>query len=352
MNPFDTVKDSSIHYYSGDYSAVNSLDGLIRIGTIQRVYNDETTGELRYLVEAESHSDKIPINCVMLRRFGGIFNYEDYIYHGYSINDKPDPVSTSLAKAGDRVLVGQLNGQGREGVILGGLTHPARETTIQATSGPQYDAEFNGVHTSINVNGEWTLTFKGQPTNLAILNNIPSGVIPDPTYDTAVGTSFIKFDKTGSWTVSDNATSDLQSIFIDKPNGMTTVTSGQISLVLTKSAQSVVLTCKDSTINSSNSITENTTTYNIMCQDLTTGASSSITEMTSSYTLMASTSAKIVSPKVAIGFGPVELLMQLNLLITALGLVTPIPLTPLAATPEWPAVVEIQTLIALITGSL
>lgn len=290
MDPFQIVKDSSIWNHSDSFSAFNKTDGLIRIGTIQKIYNDGRTGELRYLVEADSHGDKIPIECVMLRRFGGVFNYEDYILHGYSINDKPDPVDSSAAKAGDRVLVGQLNGQGREGVILGGLTHTARKTTIQASNGPQYDAEFNGVHTNINKDGEWTLTFKGQPTNLSTLSNIPSGIIPSPTYDATVGSSFMKFDKTGSWKISDNATSDPQFIFIDKPNGTVSTVVGKISLVMKKVDESVVLKCKALTINSTDSIKENT----------------------KDYALKASSTAKFDSPKIAIGTGGIELLQQIT----------------------------------------
>jgi hypothetical protein len=350
----DIIKDSSIWVDPSTMRGNNGKDPFLRMGIVKSVFptEDNTQDDVRYLVALQDRNDIINVTCRMLRRFGGVYNYEDVVYRGYNTNGTPDIVQNWNAKAGDDVIVVFFNGEGREGIILGGITHAARSISLNPVLGPQYQSEFNGINTNINADGEWTLTFKGQPTNLSVLNNTPSGPIPAPTYDTTVGSSFMKFDKTGSWTTSDNATSNPQSIFIDKANGMITTTSGQISLVMTKSAQSVVLTCQDLTINSSNSITETTTSYTLMCQDLTINASNSITETTSNYTLMANISAKFVSPKIAIGFGPVELLMQLNLLITALGLVTPIPLTPLAATPEWPAVVQIQTQIALITGSL
>src|SRR5581483_281913 len=146
---------------------------------------------------------------------------------------------------------GQLNGQGREGVIIGGLTHAARHTNLDAEDGPQYDAEFNGIHTNINADGEWTLTFRGLATNTSILNNSPVAALPAPTYDTTVGSSFMKFDKTGGWIVNDNATSDPQLIHIDKAAGTISVNSGKISLTMTKSSQAVNLSCVDLTINSS-----------------------------------------------------------------------------------------------------
>lgn len=328
------VKDSSIWSDPSNLSTLNKLDGLIRIGIVKNAFNDEDTGELRYLVEIQSNAKKINMNCRMMRRFGGVFNYEDYILHGYKTNDSPDPVDGFDAKAGDAVLVTQLNGQGREGVILGGLTHAARQTTIQADDGPQYEAEFNGIKTEINADGEWTLTFRGQPTNLDALDDTPDDALPDPEYDLEVGTSYMMFDKVGSWTVDDNATSDPQSIVIDKENGTVTITSGQISMLMTKSDQSVVLTCVDLTINSSNSISENTT----------------------DYALKASATAKFDSPQIAIGHGGIELLDQLTQLIDAIGKLLPLspvgPCTALNTVAPWPLIEQIKSKINQIKGSL
>lgn len=292
-----TVKDSSIWSDPSNMAVSNRLDGLIRIGIVKGAFNDATTGELRYLVEIQSNAKKINMNCRMMRRFGGVYNYEDYVDRGYNTNNSPDPVNGYDAKAGDAVLVGQLNGQGREGIIIGGLTHAARITTIQASDGPQYDAEFNGIHTNINTDGEWTLTFKGQPTNLSALDDIPSETIPAPEYDTTVGGSFMKFDKTGSWSVNLGET----SITLDKP---------------------------------SNTITE-------LCTD---------------YSLMASATAKFNSPKIAIGNGSIELLDQLTQLIDALGTLIPEsptgPCSQLSTVPTWPMVDQIKAKINQIKGTL
>jgi len=269
-----------------------------------------------------------------MRRFGGVFNYEDYVCRGYQTTAAPDSVDSYAAKAGDAVLVGQFNGQGREGIILGGLTHAARTTTLNATLGPQYLAEFNGIQTSINVDGEWTLTFRGQPTNLAVLSNAPSNTIPIPTYNTTIGSSYMKFDKTGGWIISDNATTDPQFMHIDKVAGVITMNAGQISLSMTKASQAVQLTCQSLTINSTNTITETTT----------------------NYSMTASASAKINSPQVAIGNGGIELLDQLTQLIDALGLVMPIspigPCTSLNAVAQWTQVLAIKAKINQIKGSL
>jgi hypothetical protein len=259
------VRDSSIWAHAETMAAFHRTDPMIRVGIIKAAFNDEVTGELRYLVGVNSNGREIPINCVMLRRFGGVYNYEDFIGHGYNYQDAPDSIAGYNAKAGDAVLVGQLNGQGRDGVILGGLTHAARKTTIQATGGPQYDAEFNGVHTNINAKGEWTLTFKGQPTNLAKLNDTPAQQIPPAVYDQTIGGSYMKFDVKGGWTVSDAAQSTPQSIYIDKAGGNITATAN------------------------------NKFTVNVK-----------------NFLAMATSTATINSPKIAIGNGGTELLDQVT----------------------------------------
>jgi hypothetical protein len=332
----DIVKDSSIWVDPSTIRRNDGKDPFLRMGIVKSIFpsEDNTQDDIRYLVALQDRNDIINVTCRMLRRFGGVYNYEDVVYRGYNTNGAPDTVQNWNAKAGDDVIVAFFNGEGREGIILGGLTHAARSISLNAALGPQYQSEFNGINTNINADGEWTLTFKGQPTNLSVLSGTPNGQLPAPVYDTVIGSSFMKFDNTGSWTISDNANSNPQSMFIDKANGMITVTSGEISLVMTKSDQSVALTCQDLTINSSNSITETTT----------------------AYALTASATAKFNSPQVAIGHDGIELLDQLSKLIDAFGalvIISPVgPCSPQEAGIGWDAIAQIQSKIKQITGSL
>jgi hypothetical protein len=332
-NPFDIIKDSSIWQNTNDFSAVNKSDPMLRIGVVKKASNDEKTGELRYLVEVQNHNDKIELNCKMLRRFGGVYNYEDFILRGYKFDDKPDSVTAFEAKAGDAVLVGLLNGQGREGIILGGINHAARSTAIKSTDGPQYAMEFNGVLTSINKDGEYTVTFRGQPTNIAKLSDLPNAKIAAPTYNTNIGSSFFKFDKTGSYELSDNANSDKQYLKIDKPDGTISIVSGKISLKLTKASELVNLKAK---------------TTDVVSDD-------KISMKTKEFLITSDTRAFIKSPKVAIGKEGVELLDQLAKLVEALGKVMPIspvgPCTTLMSSPQWPGVEAVKAKIKEITGT-
>lgn len=334
-DPFYIVKDSSIWFNSDNYSLVNRFDGLIRVGIIKRAVNDKNTGEIRYLVEVQNHGDRVELNCIMMRRFGGVYNYEDYIYQGYNINDKPDPVNFYEAKAGDAVIVSFLNGQGREGVILGGITHRARNTELNANDGPQYKSEINGLETIINKDGEMIVTFKGVPTNVAILNAVPSKKIPKPTYNTAIGTSYYKFDKAGSFMISDNSQSGgAQSLILDKPNGSITLSSGAASLKLNKSAQAISLSSKTLSISASEATSLTTKTFKVDAQ----------------------TSASIKAAKVAIGKEGIELLDQIAQLVDAISNLAPIspvgPCTPLITAPQWSQVESVKSKIKSITGAL
>lgn len=327
------IKDSSIWRDDESFSLHNHSDAQIRIGVVIKPINEEGSNELRYLVEVYRLNSKLIINCKMLRRFGGAYNYEDFISRGYNLDENKLEDAAFETKAGDVVVVAFLNGRARDGIILGGLNHPARKTNILAKEGPQYKSEFNGIEKHINKDGEYKVTFKGQPTNLSKLDEFPSSKLLEPTYDKEKGTSYYKFSKDGSFEISDNATKDTQSLKIDKTNGTIEILGGKISLKLTKSTELVTLKNKETLVNTENKITVNTKTTQINSTE----------------------KAHIKSPKIAIGKEGVELLDQLAKLIDALGKVMPIspvgPCTPLMSTGQWSQVEQIKAKIKEITGS-
>lgn len=333
-SPFDIVKDSSIWQTQESFEAVSKKDPYLRIGIVKAAYKDAATSDIRYLVAVQDRNDLIEVNARYLRSFGGVFNYEDVVYRGYKFTDKPDPVSSFEAKAGDAVLVGFLNGEAREAVIIGSLMHPARKSDMDPKKGPQLKSEFNGVETHINELGEYKLTFKALPKNISKLEEIPKTRLPKPEYDDKVGGSFLMFDKTGSIELNDKDKGGTQSIRIDKPAGTLTLVSGNIKLTLTKKGEKVEVRSKVLEVSSENSISFKTKEYKVD----------------------ASSEVKIKAAKVAIGKDGVELLDQISKLIQALGSVTPIspmgPCTALTATPQWSQVQQIQSKIKEIAGSL
>lgn len=213
------VLDSSLWALGG--STLSSRETRLFSGIVLEALND-SDGGLRYLVQIYHRSDRYTVPCRQMRSFGGVYNYEDSVLRGYDYKGAEDTQVAALA--GDLVLVGFIGGVGTEGVILGGLTHRARKSFLDATKGPQYKSEFNGIETHINENGEWTLTFRGQPTNLQKLKEAPNQIIPEPKYDEKVGSSFMKWDKTGSFTLSTNE-DDGQKLFLDKKNKKTILTT-------------------------------------------------------------------------------------------------------------------------------
>lgn len=333
MSEFDIVKDSSVWFDSHSFSAAHKRDPYIRIGIVKRAYFDKEAGDFRFHVEIQDRNDKIESNCRLLRKLGGVYNYEDVIHRGYKYSEKSE-IADFSAKAGDIVLVAFMSGETRDGVILGGLTHPARKSILKVEDGPQYKSEFNGVETHINKDGEYVVTFKGQPTNIKSLEEAPSQKVPAAEYDKEVGSTFMKFDKTGSWELNDNAKEDKQFLKVDKKSGKVLFTAGKVEVVLNKKSEEISMKSKTLKID----------------------ATDKIAETTKDYSVTASSTVKIKSPKVAIGKDGVELLDQIVKAIEKLGMVKPIspigPCTPLMATPEWPDVTAVKAKISEIKGSL
>lgn len=259
-----TVRDSSIWYDSDTLDMIEGQDYKLCFGVVLEAINNKDNNELRYLVEVYYKTDKTIVECRMLRQYGGVYNYEDFVMRGYQFDTPNGSRDGILTIPGDVVLVGKIGGSAMEGVILGSMTHPARKSFLDSTKGPQYRSEFNGIETFINDKGEWTLTFKGQPTNLSKLNDAPNGVVAEPKYDKDVGTSFMKWDKTGSFTLSDEATDGdkVQKLFVDKKNGTIDIFSGKINLKFKKDGQKVSLTNKDTLITSEDKIVYKTKKFN------------------------------------------------------------------------------------------
>jgi len=329
------IRDSSIWRSQQTTAATDRRDNNIRTGIVREVIFLTTHGEMRYIVEVNSENRRIPVLCTMLTRFGGPYNYEEYTLRSFKADENAASFGSYAIRAGDTVVVAFLNGKAKEGVILGCVRHPSRQVNIRSTTAQEYISEFNGVRKSINDQGEYKVEFRGVPTNAAKLNDPPKGdIIPIPTYNESVGTSFYKFDKTGSWIINDNAQSKPQFIKIDKSGGTISLSSGNVVLQMQKGAESVDLTTKITTINSQNTFTLST----------------------KQYKTTASASVSIKSPKIAIGTDGTELIDQLIKLIDALALqtiITPVgPASPVNLAPQWSQILQVRTALNKIKGTL
>jgi hypothetical protein len=314
---------------------LHKRDGTVKTGIVKEVRKIEKTNENRFIVEVWDKSQHIPVVCSYIAKFGGIYNYEEYNWRGFSAGEDEAGRGEYSVRPGDTVLIAYINGTSQEGVILGALKHPGRAPQFEPEDGVVYASEFNGLKKEINIDGEYTTTFRGIQTNITDLDKAPDGnPIPEPKYDEEVGTTFTKFDKTGGWITSDNATSDPQSIHIDKEGGRIIVTSGKIVLTMEKSGELTSLTTSELKID----------------------ALKKMDTSTQDWATVASKTAKIKSPKIAFGTDGTELLDQIIKALEGLGKVKPIspvgPCAPLTATPEWGEVARIISKINGIKGSL
>jgi len=332
MNEFDVIKDSSIWLNESSFSSVSKKDPFIRIGTVIRSEFNKQFNENRYLVEVFNDTDVSLVWCKLAVKFGGITNYEEYSLDTYSPNK--DTPAAQDTRYGDRVYVMLQNGRYMSGIIVAFAKHPARKNTLKKEDGIAYKSCFNGVETAINKDGEYTLTFKGIPTNIAELKRQATSSIVAPEYDEEVGGTFVKFDKTGSWELNDKASSDPQSIKLDKKAGIFTIKIGEISLIMDKNKKS----------------------YSLKCEKIDIDSKTEIKIKTKEFSIEATGNAKMKAKKVAIGTDGTELLDQLGKLIDALGMITTISpvgnCAPLSATPQWGQVMSIKSKLESIKGDL
>lgn len=269
------IDDSSIH---GNPDAMMAKDYSIRIGMVRELVYLESSQQTRYIVEVWRNGKSFPMTCMRTSRFGGLYNYEEYNYRGFNAGDSDSGKGNFTVVPGDMVVVATANGDTKEGIILSGLNHAGRDEILPASNDVAFINEFNGIQTMINKSGEYRVTFKGQPTNLAKLSEPPTGnAYPLPEYDGNVGYSYYEFDKTGSFQVTDNANDKLpQHIKIDKKNGKMEIVSGKTSLTIDKAAESYEIVNKATTFTSADSWNLKTKATNIDSSDVINAKSKTI----------------------------------------------------------------------------
>jgi hypothetical protein len=235
MEPNDyIVKDSSIWNDQDSFSLENSKDSSVKIGIVREVVflNEK---DIAYIVEVWLGSRYTPVQCVRTSRFGGLYNYEEFTYRGFTPGDSNAADGLLDYKSGDVVLIAYMGGDSREGVIITSFNHPGRSRNFSPDDGIQYASEFNGVEKTINKDGEYKVTFKGAPTNAGDLDAPVSGdPLPAPEYGDAGG-SYYSFNVDGSYEVTDN---NEQFIYIDKKGEQIIIGSGSTSLIIDKNEES------------------------------------------------------------------------------------------------------------------
>jgi hypothetical protein len=294
---------------------------------------------IQYNVEVIVGNRNLPISCVMMNKWGGIFNYEEFTPQPWG-NDlrssvlPPAANSNFKVKSGDVVLVAYLEGSSRQGVILGGLTHPARKSTLD-TKKIEYKSEFNGLYTHIRDDGSYKIEFKGKPINSDILKLPPTGTdMPAPIYDPLKSGSFYGFTNDGSYLFSDGT--NYQKLVKSKTSPLLSSKIGssifQVSGAIGKEAVGI----KTTNLTMSSTKTDITGTLECNVKALKTS---------------------IKGTQVAIGNDQFELFDSLYKILDALGkvfLISPTGNTsPIASNPDWlSTVLPLMLKLKAATGKL
>ncbi len=139
-------------------------------------------------------------HCISLDSLGGISDFSETKLNTPTKNDFKSNLESDK-QDGSLVLLLCLDGISEKGIIIGGLSHPSRKTTLTKANGKHKEGEFNGINWQINKDGELKITFKSASDNKGKYTN-----------EQAKG-SFAKFEKDGSIVISDNNT---ENIRIDK----------------------------------------------------------------------------------------------------------------------------------------
>jgi hypothetical protein len=240
------IKDSSMYVDANAHRLQSVKNSSVKVGIVRDTISLDDQ-DIAYIVEVWLGTRYTPVQCVRSCRFGGIYNYEEFTYRGFTPGDSSAADGYLDYKAGDVVVIAYIDGDSRDGVILGSFNHPGRTRNFDSEDGIQYASEFNGIEKTINEDGEYKVTFKGTPTNIDLLRQPVTGdSLPDPEYRDSAG-SYYSFYEDGSYEVADN---NEQFIYIDKEGEQIIIGSGNTSLVIDKNKESYSITNKSTSFNS------------------------------------------------------------------------------------------------------
>jgi hypothetical protein len=326
------VKDSTAHRNSNALEIFDRNDCGIKMGIVREIYQSSTS-EIKYIVEVQYSRQTMPVVCSLMTRWGGVQNFEEYSlrpYHGSAATDAIGGVEQSMeTRVGDVVIIACMQGNYREGVILGGLRHPGRKSKIPKTD-LAYISQFNGIETTITKSGGYKITNKGvinTPLDLAL----PGAPIMPELNNPLVAGSYFELGDDGSFTVNDNAN---QIVKIDKTSKQISIKSGTCELTLDLVGNKI-----------------STSSTNL---ELKSDLKTDIT--TTSLNMEAKLTAKLKAKQVAIGNDSFELIDGLVKLIDAIGTLVVIspngPCNPIQGAATWSQIVAIKQQLNLLKGSL
>lgn len=319
----------------GANRATRLTDSSIHAGVVHEELPAGNTGETLYVVMVTVNGQDTPVTCTRLSRFGGVHNYEEYSLRGYL-----DTIGTGhnvnySQRPGDTVIVAFLDGVSKQGVILGGIRHGAREQVLE-DGDPAYKSRFNGVEKEITATGSLAYTYRGLLPAPQLLLPPTGAQIQEFIEDPIKAGSTFGFDEDGNFNIGDG---DSQTILMTRDSilgGNLVITSGTTEITI--AGGSATQTFEVSTKGTISLDATQDVTISGLSMDMSSNTSVSI-EAKTGLTIKSAGS---------------ELLDLLSTLIDELGaliLTSPVgPCSPLMAAPTWAKVAAVQVKLKLMMG--
>lgn len=142
----------------------------LRFGVIKKIYPANDPRNISRLsteydvevIEQDTNKGIAPItykHCLSVDSLGGIADFFEKNFRAQT-QSKNFQLPITKGQNGATVLVLCLDATTGKGIILGGLNHPDRKTTLKDDH-PHLEGEYNGVNIKVEYNGAPTLTFNG-----------------------------------------------------------------------------------------------------------------------------------------------------------------------------------------------
>lgn len=356
----------------------------LRVGVVVACYPKSDSNNITKLANEydvlviEQHEDKgatsiVYRNCLSQEGLGSIADFFEKTLRPLKKKTTKGESINLKGQDGAIVLLLCLDSMSDKGVIISGLTHPDRPTTI-SNEGPRLEGEFNGINIKVETDGSTSLTFNGATDNSGkVIDSSQKATVfqiqKDGSFNilNAAGSMF-NMTKDGSYQI---LTSNGNSIFLNdktdeisvnqKDGSIVGLSSKGVTISDSTGKQIVSLTGDTVQLTSGNTLVEQSKSHTISSGGVAIKGAGGVTVKD-----MLGAGFSVKNGMVAIG-GPAgelldlfgQLLLALTTLLTALSASAitagPNPVTPPLAVATAPALItiaQIQILLTLIKGSL
>lgn len=188
----------------------------LRFGVIKQIYSINDPNNISGLsteydvdvIEQDMNRGVAPItykNCLSVDALGSVADFFEKNFREQTLSDNLQ-LPLTKGQNGATVLVLCLDATTGKGVVLGGLNHPDRPTTL-IDNQPRLSGQYNGVGIAINPDGSCSLTFNGATDNDGNPTNPSQGttifqIKTDGSFEFTNSSVDILGDKSGALTIT------------------------------------------------------------------------------------------------------------------------------------------------------